>query len=406
MILTISECMDFESVQKYLESFISYEEILKIPYNERHFNLQRLRVFLVDYGVDYSKLKFVHTAGSKGKGSVATMIANYLLLAGFKVGLYTSPHIVDVRERIWLNGAMIAREDFVAIVADLKKYIDGCVSCDLTYFELLTVVALKYFVDFGVSWAVLEVGLGGRLDATNIVQPKVTVLTTVEKEHADILGDTVEKILNEKLGIVKKGVPLIVGFQTEEVKVLIKQKVREKLIFAEDSDLSFDWNFESLVQEKNAKVAYLVLVELLGNVDRDLFLQMLRDFKLVGRFDVRLIGGHQVVFDMAHTVSSTANLIESLQRKFAGKSFVFLLSFMKGKEVTEMLNLIKPVAKEIVFTASHLERGFSAKELGGVEEDCVSAYEKILAQLKDDQVLVVTGSHFLIAKIISALQIS
>lgn len=396
--------MDFESAQKYLESFISYEEILKIPYNERCFDLQRLREFLVNYGVDYSKLKFVHVAGSKGKGSVCTMIANYLQKAGFKVGLYTSPHMVDIRERIWLNGAIIAREDFVRIIADLKKYIDGCGGCDLTYFELLTVVALKYFVDKGVDWAVLEVGLGGRLDATNIVRPEVAVLTTVEKEHADILGDTVEKILNEKLGIVKKGVALIVGFQSEEVKILIKQKVREELVFAEDFDLDLNFDFESLVQEKNAKVAYLVLVKLLGNVDRDLFLQMLGDFRLIGRFDIRLVDGHEVVFDMAHTVSSVKNLIESLKRKFVDKSFVFLLSFMKGKEVGEMLDLIKPVASKIVFTASHLKRGFSAKELGGVEEDCLVAYEGILSQLKDDQILVVTGSHFLIAKIISALR--
>lgn len=406
MTLTISEYMDFESAQKYLESFISYEEILKIPYNERHFDLQRLREFLADYGVDYSALKFVHVAGSKGKGSVCMMIANYLVKAGLMVGLYMSPHIVDIRERICLNGAMISREDFAAIIADLKKYIDGRGACSLTYFELLTVVALKYFVDRGVDWAVLEVGLGGRLDATNIVRPKVTVLTTVEKEHSDILGDTLEKILNEKLGIVKKGVPLIVGFQNEEVKALIKQKVREELVFAEDSDLSFDFHFESLVQEKNAKVAYLVLQKLLGDVDKDLFLQMLGDFKLIGRFDVRLIDGYEVVFDMAHTVSSMKNLIESLKRKFADKSFVFLLSFMKGKEVGEMLSLIRPVATEIIFTASHLERGFSAKELGGIEEDCLKAYQKALLQLKKEQVLVVTGSHFLIAKIISALRLA
>ena len=169
--------MDFEGAKKYLEKFISYEEIKDFHYGEDTFNLDRFKKFLKDLKIDYSKLKFVHVGGSKAKGSVATITAQYLWNSGYKVGLFTSPHILEVTERFCLNGKDISKDRFIDIVEFLK---DFCDDSGLTYFEILTVIALKFFVDEDVDYAVLEVGLGGRLDSTNIVNPELSIITTIE----------------------------------------------------------------------------------------------------------------------------------------------------------------------------------------------------------------------------------
>ncbi len=411
--------MDFERANAYLESFISYEEIAKIPYDKGHFDLGRVRDFLNDLGVDYARLKYVHVAGSKGKGSTCGLIADYLSGAGFKVGLYTSPHMWEVTERICCGGVDISREKFSKYVEDLKKYIEergDSRVCKLTYFEFLTVIALKYFVDENVDYAALEVGLGGRLDATNVVKPELSVITTVELEHVGILGDNLSEILDEKLGIVKDGVPVLIGYQSKEGTMLIKKKLKgsEGVFYVEDmsdwSDYfdSFD-NFDD-GSIKNAHVAYCALKLLLGTIDDNLFHKILFEFKLPGRFDVRRIGNKIVVFDIAHTKNSVENLINALKKSFPKKKFSFLIALMKGKDVSSILKIIGRVADEIIFTNAHEERGIKPQELkefaGKLRLECKlriinenkAAYAALF--LKKNRILVVTGSHFLVGKLL------
>lgn len=420
--------MNFERANEYLESFVSYEALKSVSYNERNFDLERVRRFLRDFGVDYSGVRFVHVGGSKGKGSTATLIAEYLFENSSRVGLFTSPHILNVTERIWLDGANISKERFAEAVMDLKAQIDSVGGCELTYFELLTVLALRIFVDSGVEYAVLEVGLGGRLDATNIVVPELCVLTLVELEHTEYLGNTIEKVLNEKLGIVKDGVPLLVGYQSDEVGKLIRKKLRgkEDLFFVEDfKDLDFrgsnsqglnlqnssltlqrlNLRNQNLAQIKNGETAFAALKLLLGNVNKTLFLDVFKKFKMLGRFDVREIDGKTVVFDMAHTVASIENLIESLKYSFPDKKFVFLVSLMKGKDVSTILRKIGNVAERVIFTSSHKERGYKGQELaeilkGEAVEDCGFAFAEALKKLDECQILVVCGSHFLLSSLI------
>lgn len=425
--------MDFKRANEYLESFVSYEALKSVPYNERNFDLERVRRFLRDFGVDYSGVKFVHVAGSKGKGSTATLIAEYLnkallrrvrgcgdcLSVGSRVGLFLSPHILSVTERIWLDGENISEERFSEAVTDLKVRIDSVGGCDLTYFELLLVLALRIFVDSGVEYAVLEVGLGGRLDATNIIVPELCVLTPVELEHQEYLGDTIEKILDEKLGIVKDEVPLLVGYQSNEVEKLIRKKLCGKKDVFFVGDFRNDSDFEALelrnlkkknanlAQFKNAETAFFALKILLGSVDKRIFIDVFKKIKMPGRFQIRKINGKTIVFDMAHTVASIENLIESLKYSFPDKKFVFLVSLMKGKDVSTILRKIGNVAERVIFTSSHKERGYSGEELargvwkrgdrGNIEvnEDCEEAFREALANLNKNQVLVVTGSHFL-----------
>lgn len=398
--------MDFESAVKYLDSFVSYEKMVRIKYDKRHFELKRVRRFLKLYGVDYEKLKYVHVAGSKGKGTVCNLIAQYLFARGYKVGLYTSPHVIDIRERFWFNGEMISKDDFAYRIADLRRFIESTGDLPtLTYFEILTVLALKFFVDTGVDYAVLEVGLGGRLDATNIVVPKLSVLTRVELEHVGILGDTLEEILDEKLGIVKKGVPLVCGLQTPAVRRLIEEKLRDK------EDLYFvEGDFECAFTD-NARLTFMALKILLGNVDHELFERILSDFHLIGRFDVRQMNGRTVVFDVAHTISSVQNLVDSLKVSFPRHKFVFLVSVLKDKDVTGILKLLGEVAQKIVFTYVHAGgRGISELEFKrapvdvlcdlSFKSDPALAFDGLLDDLVENEVLVVTGSNYLVGEIL------
>ncbi len=405
--------MDFESALKYLEGFTSYEKSRDVKYDEKNFDLRRVRDFLEVWGVDYSGIDFVHVAGSKGKGTVCNMIARYLWEKNEKAGLYTSPHILDVRERIQINGMKISERLFGLYMADVKKVLDRHKDFYLTYFEVLTVLALKFFVDENVRYAVMEVGLGGRLDATNIISPEVAVLTRIEKEHTDILGDDIENIIYEKLGIMKEGVPLVVGSQSKEVYDILKRKLRwRKNIYFVD-EKKFDARDE--IKRKNGAVALSALKILTGSVDKNSFSKMVDEFALLGRFDLRIVDGKEVVFDVAHTPASMKVLAKSLKENFPGKDFVFLISVLKDKRVEDIFEVLSEVTGTVVFTTLPiLERSIGRTDFEEMKipfwgeivfkADCKEAFFELLNKAKSDQVIVVTGSHFLVAEILKSLR--
>lgn len=418
--------MDFKSAKTYLESLISYERFVNVNYNEENFNLERFRRFLRGYGVDYSSLKFVHVTGSKGKGTTCSFISQYLWKSGYKVGLYTSPHMFSITERFWLNGENIEEEKFAGYVADLKKFIESQEEDSefrgLTFFELLTALALQFFVDEKVDYAVLEVGVGGRLDATNVVTPALSVLTTVELEHTEILGNTLEKILHEKLGIVKKGVPVLIGYQSEEAYRIINDKLakhKETLYIGKiENNFDLEESGYDLARVKNARVAFAALQTLLGKVDVGLFQKIFEEFKFVGRFDIRQKNGKTLVFDMAHTENSMRNLIEALKAKFPVGKLVFLISVMKNKQVEAMLQLISEVGDRIWFTCGNKNRGHSGEELmefygkmiaadagkmAFTNESWEEAFNQALEGLTKNEILIVTGSHYLVGKVLTKL---
>jgi dihydrofolate synthase/folylpolyglutamate synthase len=322
-------------------------------------------------------------------------VAEYLRCCGGlrRVGLFTSPHLRDVRERVRIDGAMIGRDRFAGYVKEVRDFLEDC-GGGATYFEVLTLIALKFFVDEGADYAVLEVGLGGRLDCTNIVVPELSILTFVEMEHVGILGDSLGEILDEKLGIVKEEVPLLVGAQSEEVMGLLKRKLSRKVdvhyvddFRSEIEGLSLDG--VDLAGIKNAEVSYCALKILLGGVEKELFERVFKEFRMEGRFDVREIGGKTVVFDVAHTVGSISNLIRSLKAEFPDKKYVFLVSFLEDKDKEGMMKWIDEVAQEVNV----------GKNIEGESVEVV--YKNSLKNLKRDQILVVTGSHYLVGKLLS-----
>lgn len=413
--------MDFQTALRRLDEFVSYEDVEKISYNDGTFDLGRVRDFLKKWNVDYSKLKFVHVGGSKGKGTVCAMVARYLFNAGYKVGMFTSPHILDVTERIWLNGKNISKKKFAEYVGEIMKIILRDSSSKLTYFEILMVIAFKLFADEGVDYAVIEVGLGGRIDATNIIVPKVSVLTMVEKEHSDVLGKTVSGILDEKLGIVKPQVPFVVGRQCVHIKTLIGEKlalISEKfkspvdVFYVDESGFFCDVRFDNFDKAKvsNAFTALAVLKVLLGKVYVEKFKNVFYGLSLIGRIFVKNVGDKTVVFDMAHTKRSIHNLIKFLGRRFTGKKFVFVFAALKGKDVSGMLKKICSFADRLFLTEAHEKRKIPVLELKKIvekigyknvfcEADSVAAFKKVIKDSKKDQIIVVCGSHFLVGKI-------
>lgn len=386
--------MNFEEAVKFLKSFTSYEDILLKKYDKKAFNLDRFKKFLRDYDVAYEKLPCIHITGSKGKGTAAHLIASYLSRAGYKVGLFTSPYIVDITEMIVVGGCAISKSRFVEYVMKIKNFLEKSgrlKSGDVcTYFEMVTAVMFQYFLDEKVDIVVLEVGLGGRLDSTNVCKPFLTVLTLVEKEHTEILGKTYREILNEKLGIVKAGVPLVVGLQNKVVLSEIKRRRLGVPVFYVDDV---------------AKTSLMIFLK--EKFDEKLFEKVRGGLKIIGRFQVENVGGKTVVFDIAHTPASAKNLRKNLIEKFPGKKFCFLISMMKFKNVRGFLkNLCVSDGAEVVFTNSHPTRGLTGAEMkkfykkGVVIEDPRKAFQFLLKKLKKNEILVCTGSHFLIGKIL------
>ncbi|MBQ8736531.1 MAG: bifunctional folylpolyglutamate synthase/dihydrofolate synthase, partial [Bacteroidaceae bacterium] len=184
----------------------------------------------------HRKFKSIHIAGTNGKGSCSHTIASILQSAGYKVGLYTSPHLVDFRERIRINGEMIPEESVIEFVTKEKEFFEPL---HPSFFELTTALAFKHFADNNIDIAVVETGLGGRLDCTNIITPELCVITNISFDHTQFLGDTIEKIAKEKAGIIKSGVPVVIGESVPESKEVFNKKAEEEqapIIFADESD--------------------------------------------------------------------------------------------------------------------------------------------------------------------------
>ena len=219
--------MDFtdpEEIFLYFESFTNLER--SMSFTEREYRLDRMRYLLDLFGNPQNKLKIIHVAGSKGKGSTAAATASILSSLGYKTGLYTSPHLITYRERITHAGVFIDDRDLIKTGNKIWKIleIENIPFPDPpTTFELLTLYAFLVFSDTACEWAVIETGIGGRLDATNVTVPEASVITPIEMEHADILGDSIEKIASEKCGIIKEGKPVFVSPQKEEPLSVIKK---------------------------------------------------------------------------------------------------------------------------------------------------------------------------------------
>jgi dihydrofolate synthase / folylpolyglutamate synthase len=230
----------YQDALDYIFSFVNYERQARYAYNAVTFSLQRMEELLERLGNPHHAFRSIHIAGTKGKGSTSVMVESVLRTAGYRTGLYTSPHLHTFRERIRLNGALMSKHDLVGLLERCRPAIEA--TPGVTAFEIMTALAFVYFAERAVDWAVLEVGLGGRLDATNVVHPAVSSITSLSYDHVELLGHTLSLIAWEKAGIIKPGVPIVSAPQAPEAMAVIQRVCADtgaRLVV-----IGEDWNVE------------------------------------------------------------------------------------------------------------------------------------------------------------------
>jgi len=384
------------------------------------FGLRNIITLLRYVGNPHRKFKSVHVAGTNGKGSTSSMIAAILTAAGYKVGLYTSPHLVKFNERIRINGKMISDGD---IVRYTKKLIPLIHRLKATFFETTTAIAFKYFADRKVDIAVIETGLGGRLDSTNVLKPLVSVITSIGIDHTELLGKTISLIAGEKAGIIKHNTPVIIGRLNRAALRVVTNKAKKKqapLILSSKIKLpdNVSLQLKGKHQTDNAKGAVAAVSMLSNNYligDKAIRCGLEQTSKFTGlraRFEL-IKGKPDILLDVAHNPGGIKILVAEL-KKLPYKKFVVVFAVMKDKEFHSMIGLLKKMKPVIIATQPHIERALPSEKLheflqkrdmSSVHKSTVAEAVKAGKKLADkDGILVITGSHYVVGEAIQLLK--
>jgi dihydrofolate synthase/folylpolyglutamate synthase len=358
------------------------------------------------------KFKSVHVGGTNGKGSTAHMLASVLQEAGYKVGLYTSPHLKDYRERIRINGQMISKDFVVDFVAHNKSFFE---TNSLSFFEMSVGMAFAYFADEQVDIAVVEVGLGGRLDSTNILNPEVSVITNIGLDHTHFLGETLPEIAYEKAGIIKEDTPVIIGEEQLAVKSVFIRKaaaVNAPISFASVTAESYPTDLLGEYQKKNVKTAVSAIRALQGfqvseTAIKAGLLQVVKNTNLKGRWQILQVAP-MVLCDTAHNAEGLAEVFLQLRKeKYAQLHFVF--GVVSDKKLEDILPLF-PVNAQYYFCKPDIPRGLSEVKLqekaaaygllGAAYPSTKKALEMALLNANQQDIIYVGGSTFVVAEII------
>jgi len=349
--------------------------------------LSRTEKLLSLMGNPHKKLKFVHVAGTNGKGSVCSCLSSVLLEAGYKTGLYTSPYINVFNERMQVNGCMISDSTLCELTEYIKPLADSMTDDPPTEFELITALAMEYFYREGCDIVVLEVGMGGELDSTNVISsPEAAVIMAIDLDHTSFLGDTVEKVASAKAGIIKADTDVVIYDGPCGVEKVFSDKCKEvgarlhKADFSKLSDVSTSLDFArftydsfkdvklglvGLYQPKNACVAIktaLVLREKGYNITDKNIYDGLEKVKWQGRFEI--LGKNPVfVLDGAHNPHGMRGTVESLKKHFDGKKIHFLVGAMADKDVKGMMSMLVPLSEDFIAVRPDNDRAMSAIEL-------------------------------------------
>ena len=395
--------------------------------------LDNIKNFLDHIGNPQDKLRVIHIAGSNGKGSTAAFLGSILQELGNKVGLYTSPHFVRYNERIKINGNEISDEYVANFVTKYDNFIS---EHKLTFFEATTAIAFQYFVDEKVDIAVVETGLGGRLDATNVLNPIAVVITSISLEHTHILGDTTEKITTEKAGIIKPKINVFTGMLPSEAIKTIEDKCKDydckyyKLsdyiikrkdsieLYTEEIELDdFSMPLRGIYQRYNAALAGLVVSKIFSTDD---FLHIERGIKnvikntgLEGRYEY--YNTHpDIIFDSAHNPEGVTNFLDEFKKDSKSyKKRVLLFGVMKDKSIKDMLTELNKYFHEIRVTNINYERAAKAEDLLNLAQEINIKVEEEPEPVKyiesfrnkdEDNCLVVLGSIYLLGEIKSKIR--
>ena len=362
------------------------------------------------YGNPHKNFKTIHIAGTNGKGSVSHTLAAILQSAGYKVGLYTSPHLKDFSERIRVNGKPISEQYVIDFVREADEIIG---KLNPSFFEITTLMAFTYFKHENVDVAVIETGLGGRLDSTNIISPVLSVVTNVSFDHVNLLGDTLEKISTEKAGILKSGIPAVVGEMPNELRPIFTEKT-EKVVFAEDNDASdYEFELKGYCQDKNKKTI-LAAAELLKkefDIKEENIVEGLKNVveltSLMGRWQ-KLSSAPLTIADTGHNVAGMQYIVSQIADiKASAKRLV--IGMVGDKDITSMLNLL-PKDAIYYFCNAQIPRALPAEELkakasefglkGNAYPSVADALEAAKRDASESDFIFIGGSNFTVAEIL------
>lgn len=382
-------------------------------------------------GSPHKKIKSVHIAGTNGKGSVASVIASVLTESGSKTGLYTSPHLVDFNERIRINGKMISDEEIVNYAEELLEFAE---SIDCTFFEITTVMAFKYFTDKQCDICVIETGIGGRFDSTNILEPLLSIITSIGIDHTEFLGDTKELIAFEKAGIIKASTPCIIGESAAELTKIFRQaamEVSSELIFAGDrynfENISYNSNFKTTAKAvsynksfdivsvlpgnhqlsnlKSSLTAIDLLIDLGYKIDETTIRKgvenVYKNTGLTGRIQT-IREKPLLLLDVSHNPEAISELLKTIKLHSADKQkFTIIFGAMADKDIRSMLEIMKPITKRLFLPKVKIDRAESpeniskmASELQFAEISLFDDVQSAYSSIADDDTII-TGSFYL-----------
>ena len=419
---------------------MKYEEAIKYITEVGNFGsnygLERTYKLLEHLGNPERDLKLIHIAGTNGKGSTTSMITEILMGEGYKVGMYTSPFIEEFEERIQINRNNIPKESLAILMDEIKVAVDKVIEAGYnhpTEFEIITVLMLLYFKKENIDFGVIEVGLGGTLDSTNVIKPIIQVITSISFDHTNLLGNTLEKIAREKAGIIKKGIPTIIYPQQEEVLKVIKNKCFEmdsELYIANNENLKFknivnlDKPYQLLKYNNEIDILLPLLgehqiinlsvamqaIEVLNNkniIDISIanIVKSIKNVSWKGRLEV-LSNNPYVVIDGAHNIQGIKTLSRNIKKYFKYENLYLILGILADKDVEEMIKIITPMAKKVYSVTPNSIRGELAEslkdEVSKFNKNCKAfdkyeeAYLEALNDASEKDLILASGSLYMI----------
>ena len=439
---TLEPAPHYNKAVDFLLSHTDYERMRVVRYNTTTFSLDRMRLLLKHLGNPHTKFKTAHVAGTKGKGSTCHMLAAMLQAGGLKTGLYTSPHLLDMRERIRVNGEMIPAHDLVKYVKAIEPILKKMAADRPTFFEIFTALSFCYFADQKVDVAVIETGLGGRLDSTNVITPEVTGITSISKDHMSVLGNSTTKIAEEKAGIFKKDIPAVTVVQEPAVENVLRRvalQTKTTLEFV-GTDIEFSHRFEvtkpqgahmrvclstevsrfehlavPLMGEHQAVNCGLALA-MLDKLKRRGFafddskaVEGLAQLKLPGRLET-VSYSPKVIIDGAHNAASIQCLFRGIGQHIPYDSMVVIFGCNCDKDVDGMLEQMSLGADKVIFTKSQNNpKAADPQEIANLYTERYGKMAQVAHTFKDameiavraitrEDLICVTGSFYLIGE--------
>ena len=404
--------MDYKEATEFLfNSLPMYQRIGKIAYKK---DIGNIKIACEEFNQPQKNFKSIHVGGTNGKGSVSHMLASVLQEKKLKVGLYTSPHLKDFRERIKINGKPISKQKVVEFV---KNNFDFFKKNKLSFFEMTVLLSFLHFSNEKVDIAIIEVGLGGRLDSTNIINPILSVITNISLDHTNLLGNSIEKIAQEKGGIIKRNTPIIIGRKnkiSDSVFNKIASEKKSKIFFSDKknnytTDLNGDFQIENISTAEKTfqvlneeKILNISPIEISKGLNR-----VIKNTGLRGRFEITSLKP-KTIFDIGHNIDAINKSINEIN-ELSYENLHMVIGFVNDKNLKKILNFL-PKNAYYYFCKPNIPRGFCERELLKMSQkfnlsgNCFSsssiAFEKANEKANENDIIFVGGSTFLVAELI------